>query len=431
MNRTLLSLAAVIGWSVSASIVCAQDIAVRAGVIHTVSGEPIRDGVVIVRAGKIAAVGPAGSMTIPAGMEVVECAVLTPGLVDVRTTAGLTGIYNQQGDQDHRDESDVIQPQLRATDAYNPREKLIGYIRSFGVTTIHTGHSPGELISGQTMIAKTVDGSIDDAVMVPFKAVSATLDPIAQKGGGKSPGTRGKMVAMLRQELVKAQEYVAKQKADTTSPQADGADSTTQDGDEKPASGSRDLKMEALASVLTGEVPLMIMANKAQDIEGALRLADEFGFTLWLDMACDVQLMLPEVKAAGVPVLLHPTMYRAYGSTENLSFATARVLADAGVPFAIQSGYEGYVPKVRVVLFEAAAAAGVGQLGFQRALESVTLHPARILGIEDRVGSIQVGMDGDLAMYDGDPFEYTTHCIGTIIDGVRYSGEQEFEVGYP
>ena len=117
-----------------------------------------------------------------------------------------------------------------------------------------------------------------------------------------------------------------------------------------------------------------------------------------------------------MPVLLHPTMMRAFGETENASFETAALLRDAGIPFAIQSGYEAYVPKTRVILFEAGIAAGHG-LGFEGALAAVTIEAARILGIADRVGSLEVGKDGDIALYDGDPFEYATRCVGTIIEG--------------
>ena len=124
-------------------------------------------------------------------------------------------------------------------------------------------------------------------------------------------------------------------------------------------------------------------------------------------------------------------MYRAVGDADGLSYETAKVLAEAGVEFAIQSGYEGYVPKVRVVLFEAGAAAGYGGLGFERALRAVTIDAARILGIDGRVGSLAVGKDGDVAMYDGDPFEYTTHCVGTVIEGEVFGGEREFELNYP
>ena len=117
-----------------------------------------------------------------------------------------------------------------------------------------------------------------------------------------------------------------------------------------------------------------------------------------------------------MPVIVHPTMQRAFGETENLSFETAAKLRHAGIPIALQSGYESYVPKTRVVLFEAAVAAANG-LSFAEALGSITIDAARILGIDKRVGSLEVGKDGDIALYDGDPFEYTSHCVGVIIDG--------------
>jgi imidazolonepropionase-like amidohydrolase len=113
-------------------------------------------------------------------------------------------------------------------------------------------------------------------------------------------------------------------------------------------------------------------------------------------------------------------MVRAFGERENVSFNTPASLATAGIPFAFQSGFEGYVPKTRVVLFEAAIAIQHG-LPFDKALASLTIDAARILGIDEQVGSLEVGKDGDLALYDGDPFEYTTHAVGTVIDGVRVS----------
>ncbi|MEQ1828134.1 MAG: amidohydrolase family protein, partial [Pirellula sp.] len=153
----------------------------------------------------------------------------------------------------------------------------------------------------------------------------------------------------------------------------------------------------------------------------ALRLAAEFKIPIWLDSAADAHMMIPQIKAAGVNVLLHPTMARASGGKENLSFQTASKLREAGIPFAIQGGYEPYVPKVRVVLFEAAMAMAHG-LKYEHAIESITIAPARILGIQDRVGSLEVGKDADLALYDGDPFEYTSHCIGVVINGLMVDG---------
>jgi imidazolonepropionase-like amidohydrolase len=289
---------------------------------------------------------------------------------------------------------------LRALDAYNAREKLVEWLRGFGVTTVHTGHAPGELISGQTTIVKTWGETIEDAVLVPTAAVAATLSPLAEKTEkGKSPGTRGKMMAMLRGEFIKAQEY--KQKREKASE------------DKKP---DRSLAMETLVRVLDRELPLMITANRAQDISSALRLAKEFNIRIWLDGAAESYLLIDDIKAAGVPVIIHPTLERAFGDYRNMSFETPGELRKAGIPVAMQSSYESYVPKTRVVLFETAWAAANG-LPREDALATITIDAAKILGIDNRVGSLAVGKDADLALYDGDPFEYTSHCIGTIING--------------
>ena len=377
-------------------------VAVQGETIYTASGDPIDDGMIVIRDGKITAIGKADEINVPDGYEVLKAKVVTPGLIDAHSTVGLSGILNYDHDQDQLETSTPIQPELRALDAYNAHEELVSWVRSFGVTTIHTGHAPGELISGQTLIVKTVGNSVEDAKLVDSSAVAATLASVARKEGVKSPGTRGKMMSMLRAELIKAQEYQRKQE--------------TAAADEEQDSPDRDLRLETLARVLSGDLPLMITAHKAQDIGNALRLAKEFNFRLWLDGAAEAYLLVEKIKAANVPVLVHPTMARPHGELENMSFETAAKLAEAGIPIALQAGYEAYVPKTRVVLFEAGMAAANG-LSFEQALGAITIDAARILGIDKRVGSLDIGKDGDVALFDGDPFEYTTHCIGTIIDG--------------
>jgi imidazolonepropionase-like amidohydrolase len=249
------------------------------------------------------------------------------------------------------------------------------------------------------MIVKTRGDTVQDAVVVPSAALAATLSRSARKSGDKSPGSRGKMIAMLRADLIAAREYQAKLES--------------ADDDKKP---SRDLKLETLGNVIAGDLPLMVTAHRARDIAGALRLAREFDIKLWLDGAAESYLLIDDIKSAGVPVIIHPTMIRSTREAENAGFETAGVLRANGIPVALQAGYESYVPKTRVVLFEAAIAAANG-LGFDGALASITLDAARILGVEDRVGSLEVGKDADLALYDGDPFEYTSHCVATIIEG--------------
>ncbi len=385
-------------------LVMAQ-LAVRGGQIYTMAGPAVRDGVVLIRGGKIERVGPISQVRVPEGYRRLTAKVVTPGLIDAHTVVGLSGYLNQEHDQDQLERSSAMQPELRAVDAYNPREPLVEYLRSFGITTIHTGHGPGALISGQTMIVKTAGGAVEDAVVKPEAMVAATLGPGARAEEGKSPGSRAKAVAMLREELIKAQQYVAKRE------QAEG--------EKKP---DRDLRLEVLARVLNQELPLLVTVHRIQDILTAIRVAGEFKLRLILDGAEEAYLELERIKSAGYPVILHPSMRRASGETENVSMETAAKLQKAGIRFALQSGYESYVPKTRVVLFEAAVAAANG-LSFEHALASITIEAARILGIEGRVGSLEAGKDADLALYDGDPFELTSHCTGVIINGEIVSEE--------
>ena len=142
-------------------------VAVRAETIYTMSGEPIKNGVILVRDGKIERVGSAADITIPSQYRTLTAKVVTPGLIDAHTVVGLAGYLNQPHDQDQLETSSAIQPELRAIDSYNSREKLVEYLRSFGVTTIHTGHAPGALVSGQTMICKTVEVGGDASSLCP------------------------------------------------------------------------------------------------------------------------------------------------------------------------------------------------------------------------------------------------------------------------
>lgn len=370
---------------------CEAQVAVKGNTVWTMAGDPISNGVVLVKNGKIEAVGPASSVTIPAGYRVVNAQFVTPGLIDAHTVIGLNGYLNQPHDQMALDGGASIQPELRAIDAYNAQERLVEWVRGFGVTTIHTGHQPSALVSGQTMIAKTWGKNVDEATIVPTAMIAVTIGD-GGNAQGRSPGTRAKQAAMLRAELIKAQE------------------------NSKKTDPAKDLKSEIMLRVIKREVPLLVTAHRAQDILTAIRIAKEFNIRIVLDGAADAHLVLDDIKASGFPVIVHPTMARAGGETENLSMENAARIRAAGIPVALQSGYEGYVPKTRVVLFEAAMAAA-NRLLPREAMAMVTIDAARILGIDGRVGSLEKGKDADIAMYDGDPFEFTTHCTGTIING--------------
>jgi imidazolonepropionase-like amidohydrolase len=367
-------------------------LAIKGNTVWTMAGDPITNGVVLVKDGKIEAVGPASSVSIPTGYRVITARFVTPDLIDAHTVIGLNGYLNQPHDQMALDGGGSVQPELRATDAYNAQERLVEWVREFGVTTIHTGHQPSALISGQTMIAKTWGKNVDEATIAPVAMVAVTIGDGGNAGQGRSPGTRAKQAAMLRAELIKAQE------------------------NSKKTEPANDLKSQIMLRIIKREIPLLVTAHRAQDILTAIRIAKEFNIRIVLDGVADAHMVLNDIKSSGFPVIVHPTMARAGGETENLSIENAARIRATGIPVALQSGYEGYVPKTRVVLFEAAMAAA-NRVSPRDAMAMITIDAARILGIDGRVGSLEKGKDADIAMYDGDPFEFTTHCTGTIING--------------
>lgn len=372
--------------------------AVQADTLWTMTGPPIANALVVVGAnGKILAVESGPGAIVPGTMPFRRAKHVTPGFIDAHTVVGLAGALNQPHDQDQVERSAPIQPELRAVDAYNARELLVGWQRRYGTTTMHTGHGPGALASGQTMIVKTRGNTVADALVDSATMVAFTLGPDAAQGTG-APGTRAKGVAMLRAEFVKAREYAAKRA--------------------KPGSDTpRDLRLEALADVLAGRLTALVTAHHVVDILAALRLREEFGFPMVLDGAAESHLIVDRIKAAGIPVILHPTMARHGGVTKQASFTTFATLRAAGIPVALQSGFEGYVPKTRLPLFEAAVATAFGASRLD-AMAAITSEAARILGIAKRVGTIEVGKDGDLVLFDGDPFEYVTKLCAVVIEGV-------------
>ena len=259
------------------------------------------------------------------------------------------------------------------------------------------------------MVVKTRGDEVEDAVLVPLAMIAVTL------------GSDG--LAAHRQVAGHAREG----RRDAARRAAQGAGVRRQAGRRRRTSGPRaTCTSRRSARVLSKDVPLLVTAQRAQDILAALRLAKEFGIRIVLDGAAEAYLVLDEIKAAGVPVILHPTMARVgRRAREPVHGDRGDAAARPAIPFALQSGYEGYVPKTRVVLFEAALAAANG-LTSAEALAAITIDAARILGIDERVGSLEPGKDGDLALFDGDPFEYTTHVTrrGDRRQGVRRrSGE--------
>ncbi len=380
----------------SATQADAQQIAIKGETVYTSAGNPITNGVVLINNGQIERVGTEASVSIPSGYEVHEAKFVTPGFIDAHSVVGLAGIYNVDDDQDQLELSNAIQPELRAIDGYNAREELIGVLRDRGITTVHTGHGPGAVISGQTMIVKTTGTTVEQALVDSTTALAMTIGSVV-RNNFDNPGTRSKAIAMLRQELIRAQEYANRDEG-----------------------GARDLKMEALVEMLNGNIYAMITAHTARDIMTAIRLQNEFGFKLILDGAAEAYMVMDEIKEADVPVIIHPTMMRLGGDGENASFETAGKLSEAGITVLFQSGYEAYVPKTRVVHFEAAIAVANG-MKYNAAMNALTIDAARVLGIDAETGSLEEGKQADIVLFNGDPFEYTTTAERVFINGVSVS----------
>lgn len=375
-------------------------IAIKGEKVYTVNGPVISNGVVLVKDGKIENVG--ANLPIPTGYTVVEAKVVTPGLIDARSVVGMAGALNIPTDQDILEKSSPIQPDLRAIDAYNTEEMLVKYVRDNGVTILHTGHGIGALVSGQTMIAKTKPGTADAVTINPAAMLALTIGPSVGENY-TSPGTKAKQIAMLRTEFVKAQEYLKKM--------------ANKDSTKRPAA---DLKLDMLGKLLQGKMKTLITANSSGDIMSAIRLAKEFKLRLVLDGASEAYRLIDEIKAAKAEIILHASMARNDGDMLNITRESAAILTKAGIPVSIESGYEGYVPKTRVILWEAAVAVADG-LPYEEGLKAITLNPAKLLNIDNRVGSIEKGKDADLVLYNGDPFEYLTKVCKVMIDGVWVS----------
>ncbi len=386
--------------------------AVIAGRVRTVAHGDILDGVVLVEDGKIKAVGQRGKVAVPADLPILTAAEVTPGLVDADTAVGLSGAFNLPADQDQDEKSDPNQADLRVLDGFNPNEPLLEVLRQNGVTTIHAMPGRENVIAGQTGVFHTY-GVTAEAMTLRFPAgLLVNLGEVPKLTyPNKQPTTRMGTAALIRTAFMQARNRAQKRAAPLTpSP--------------LPLRGvgvrgvSADAKLDALALALDHKVPVIFAAHRADDLDTALRLAREFDLNARLDLATEGYLMADAIAAAKVPVVVHPTMQRAASSMETLNsqLCNAAALADRKVPLAIGTGFEGYVPKTRIVRYEAALAM-VNGLGPERALAAATLDAARILGVDDRVGSIEPGKLADLALYDGDPFEHATHVTYTIQEG--------------
>ncbi len=366
--------------------------------LRTGTGTTLTKARVVVQDGRIRAVGPWQEIPVPAGAVVRAARLATPGFIDAHTSAGLSGLRNVSAVLDQDELTDPDQSALRAIDGFDPRDPLLRFLLEHGVTTIQTGPGPANPIAGQAGIFRTHGDSADEMAIRSPSAMVFNLGeiPKATYAEGRGTSTRMGTAALIRERLTAAQRH---RRGFFGGPHA------------------TDLGLDALREVTKGRLPAIFTASRADDIETALRITREFELDTIISSATEAYRVRPALRAAGVPVLVGPVMERvSTPETENASYENAAFVTQAGIPLAIRSGYESYVPKNRVLLFEAAVAA-VNGLGADAALRAITLGAAEILGIADDYGSIEAGKVADLVLFDGDPFEYTSHVTAVIAGG--------------
>jgi imidazolonepropionase-like amidohydrolase len=374
----------------------AKKLVILAGRIHTGNGPPIERGAILVDNGRIAAVLREEDLTIPGDAAILSAAEVTPGLIDAFAMSGLSGAWNIPADQDQDELSDPNQSDLRALDGFNPHEPLLEFLRANGTTIVHAAPGRSNILAGQSAIFRTEGLTAEACSLRSPAAILVNLGEAPKEAyKGKGPHTRMGVAALVRKAFTEADAYR-----------------------KKAAGGANNAKHEALVLALEGKVPVYFAAHRADDIATALRIASEFKLKPVIALGTEAYRMAGDLKKAGVPVVVHPTMQRAAASMETIHafLGNAAVLSRAEIPIAICTGFEGYVPKTRVLRHEAAMAAANG-LGQERALRAVTLDAARLLGISDKYGSIEKGKVADLVLYDGDPFEHATHVTLTLMNG--------------
>jgi imidazolonepropionase-like amidohydrolase len=391
-----------------------QKIAVMADHLYTMdSGPQGQPGMILISGGKIEAVKTNSNAQPPAGYQTFRAAYATPGLIDVDTTAGISGAYNIPQDQDQDEATDPNTADVRSLDSFNPNEILLKYINQFGVTTVQTAPGLKNVIAGRAGIFKTVGpeslpATADQLAIRPESAMIFNLGDVPKttySGAHKAPTTRMKTAEIIRHALWDAQAYQEKW------------DKWKKDGSDTSKQPSRDTKLEALAPVVTGAIPAIFDVHRADDILTAIRIGNEFHLKYRLAYVTEGYLVRDAIHAAGVPCFVGPIMQRPESQqTANATYEIAALLADADIPIALMTGYEAYVPKNRVLLFEAGIAAANG-LGLERTLRAVTIDAAKVLNIQDRAGSLTPGKDADVALFDGDPFEYASHVLAVFVNG--------------
>ena len=371
--------------------------------IHTIAQKEPIQGSILVEDGKIAAVG---QVEIPEEADIIDAAGASvyPGFIDPHTHLGVSEQGMGWEGRDYNEATDPVTTQLRALDAINPLEDGFREAREAGITTVMSAPGSANILGGSTAVLKTGGGLLHQRVIKENAGMKAALGENPKRvysGQKRIPSTRMGSAALLREALVNAQNYMHKIK---------------RAGEDPEKMPPRDLKNEALIPVLKKEVPLRMHAHRADDIATAIRIAREFDIDMTLEHASEAHLILDRVVESGFSAIVGPSMGTPGKiETQNKTLEAVKILSEAGVTVALTTDH----PVLDIYQLLHAAAAVVRETGMDeyQVLRLITINAARILGVDNRVGSIEVGKDADLVIFRGHPFDYLSTLMYTIIDG--------------
>ena len=375
----------------------------------------IENGYVKISGGLIEAVGEMGDLKDfeKAGENVIDAEGnwLLPGFIDAHTHLGMYEDSLRIEGDDLNEITDPCTPHLRAIDAINPMDRAFAEALSAGVTCVATGPGSANPISGQFAAIKTLGKRVDDMIIkapICMKFALGENPKICYGEKNQTPETRMATAAIIRENLKKAAKYGEK-KAEAEKSKNDAED------DQKADEPDFDIKLEALLPVLSRSLPAHIHAHRADDIFTASRVSREFGLDFVIVHCTEGHLIAAELAKEGARAIVGPIISdRSKPELKNLELKNAKILHEAGVLFSISTDFP--VTPLQYLPYCAALSAK-GGLDFYAALEAITINPAIILKIEDKVGSLEVGKHADMTLFDGNPLEISTCAKMVIVNG--------------
>jgi len=379
-----------------------QAVAIVGGTVVPVTGEPVEGGTVLVQDGKITAVG--AGLAVPDGARLIDAAGswVLPGFIEAHGHLGVHEEAEGWAGQDTNEMTEPVTAHVRAMDAINPADLAFHDAITGGVLAVNVNPGSGNPVGGQACALKCWGRTVDEMLLRAPSGMKSALGENPKRVYGdlhKMPSTRLGTAAVIRGALVAAQNYQAKLAASR----------------EGSAPVERDLKLEALGRVLRREIPWRQHCHRADDIATAMRMAREFGYNLVIDHGTEAYLLADQIAAASIPVIIGPLFTsRSKVELRNRSLANPGRLAAAGVTIAITTDHP--VVPIHFLIHQATLAVKEG-LDPVTALRAVTIHPARIIGVDDRLGSLAVGKDADLVIWSGDPLDVMSRAERAYLDG--------------